>query len=328
MKFFPHHQCSSSEKQVLSADDIKKLLQQAELCLISIPSIGNVGQLAMDYLIAGLSSNHSNQSAKYSRMEKLGYLETGFLLPLVGNDPYHHPHHSSIGKVHSALEVYSLQFQSENNELIGPNIIFIHCRSIIIYPTLFVRDLNEWIAKGNSDDPEYFLKNLQSLVVLSSANAAFRDDRLIQGLQTESEFGMTSIACNLAIVDENQFPLNEYLANVPRLDAEKYPMFLSGVNKKLLENEETLSENGESSGVVRKLNRAIVFMICSEGENSMHGIFLSKVITAELLLPYHNRNKGNVATSLSNVNSIDWKLPYSWRHFFGAPSDDTHNLYN
>ena len=97
MRFFP--------TKALTEDDIKKVLQQAELCLISIPSIGNVGQLAMDYLIAGFSSNHSNHTAKYSRMDKLGYLETGFLLPLVGNDPYHHPHHSSIGKVHCVVAV-------------------------------------------------------------------------------------------------------------------------------------------------------------------------------------------------------------------------------
>ncbi|KAG2383628.1 hypothetical protein C9374_004299 [Naegleria lovaniensis] len=313
MKFFP---CISSEG--LSESEIKNLLHNAEMCMISIPSIGNVGQLAMDFIISSYSEK------AFSKINKLGYLETGFLLSCVGNDPYFAPSETHHGKLHSALEVYSLQFY-QNDQPVGANIILIHCRSIVIYPTLFVRDLNEWISKGNDDDGDYFLKNLQTLISLSSANAGLQDDRFIQRIQeSPMEFGLASLAFDANLTNDSQFPLTSFLTTIPRIDKATYPLFFSAVNSKLLENDET--SQGENNGTVRKLNRVIVFMICNEGENSIHGISLCKAVTGEILLPYLKRTNIN-STPLDHFNSMEWKAPYSWRYFYGPPVNDI-NLYN
>ncbi|KAF0971932.1 hypothetical protein FDP41_009628 [Naegleria fowleri] len=317
MKFFP----CVSQSEASSESEIKTLLQNAEMCMISIPSIGNVGQLAMDFIISSFSEK------SFSKIKKLGYLETGFLLSCVGNDPYFAPSESSHhGKLHSALEVYSLQFY-QNDQSVGPNIILIHCRSIVIYPTLFVRDLNEWLSKGNTDDGEYFLKNLQTLVLLSSANAGLQDDRFIQRIQESPiEFGLASLAFDANLANDSQFPLTSFLTTIPRIDKATYPLFFSAVNAKLLENEETLAKEKQGNDTVRKLNRVIVFMICNEGENSLHGISLCKAVTGEILLPYLKRmNVGS--TPLDHLESIEWKAPYSWRYFYGPPVSDI-NLYN
>ncbi|EFC48298.1 hypothetical protein NAEGRDRAFT_78472 [Naegleria gruberi] len=318
MKFFPFH--SSSTGDVSSDVEIKQLLQQAEFCMISVPSIGNVGQLAMDFMISTF------YNSKCAHISKLGYLETGFLLHCVGNDPYVHHRDNHVGEVHSALEVYSLQFHTPGKpeEKVGSNIVLIHCRSIIIYPTLFVRDLNEWLAQGNDD---YFLKSLQNLIILSSANAGLQDDSFIQFLQEKPlEFGLATLSCDVNVVDETTFPHDQYLSNIPKLDRQKYPLFVSGVNAKLMENQETFGKNGESNGQVRKLNRAIVFMICNEGENSIHGTALCRVVTGEIILPFiKNNNKGTLP--FETLDSIEWKIPHSWRHFYGNPISDL-NLYN
>jgi proteasome assembly chaperone 2 len=114
-------------------------------------SIGNVGQLSMDLLIYNCS------------FTKIGYLDSEFIIPLVGNDAY-----SDEGKgiLSTSLEIFM------NEEM---KLIIIQQRSPIIKrkQSEYFENLIEWIQKQNferiilinSSDKTLFPHNLQELFI-------------------------------------------------------------------------------------------------------------------------------------------------------------------
>lgn len=59
---------------------------------ISVPSVGNVGQLAMDALIATVNNNTAtttdDDGDDDSRIDRVGFMESDLVLSMIGNDPF------------------------------------------------------------------------------------------------------------------------------------------------------------------------------------------------------------------------------------------------
>ncbi|KAL9647277.1 hypothetical protein ABK040_012628 [Willaertia magna] len=300
MKFYPS---STTTENNNTQQDTQNLIEKAELCIISIPNIGNV-------MIHTTNQNTQQQQ-------------------------------NTTGNLHTALELYALQFNNntkEQEEKKAP-ILLIHCRSIIIYPSLFVKDLEEWLNNKS------LLKHLNSLIILSSTSSSYMDDRFIQQMIREQEeilnlnnnsdqhndnhdnqqqtiysSGVIGgvLACKIKIKDEQEFSKTKYLKNLIEIDEEKYPMFISGINRKKRDN---------------KLNKALVVMICSEGENTIHGVVMAQTIVKQVLEPYvvignSSGTDSGIGSGISSVElNVKWQTPYSWRYFYGPPVVEN-NLYN
>jgi len=113
-------------------------------------SIGNVGQLSIDLLISSLN------------LPRVGFLESPFLLPMVGNDAFS----VNLGKLSTNAEVY----QDSQRKM-----TVLQQRSPIIRNkvTKYVKDLVQWIVKSN----------FKEIIVLGSIDSSRRIDSQMEGTQ-------------------------------------------------------------------------------------------------------------------------------------------------
>jgi proteasome assembly chaperone 2 len=119
--------------------------------ILGIPSVGNVGQLALDFLISSFAAR------------RVGFIDSANVLPVVGNDPYHDDKiHNKTGELHTSAEVYDVPNVSD--------VILVIVRAPITNARSFSQEVVQWLIAAR----------VKSLVVLSSANASWRMDNLIR----------------------------------------------------------------------------------------------------------------------------------------------------
>lgn len=119
--------------------------------LLGIPSVGNVGQLAMDFLIFSLHA------------KRIGFIDSVFIEPVIGNDPYYdEAWNNKRGILHTSAEVYDIPGYA--------NFILVIIRAPITNSKRFAQQFTQWLASSHVD----------RLVILSSANASWRMDNLLR----------------------------------------------------------------------------------------------------------------------------------------------------
>jgi proteasome assembly chaperone 2 len=117
--------------------------------ILGIPSVGNVGQLALDFLISSFDA------------KRVGFLDSQYILPVVGNDPYL-TEKSKTGELHTSAEVYSIPSVD--------SVLLIIIRAPITSAKRFANELIQWLIQAK----------ITKLVVLSSANSSWRMDNMIR----------------------------------------------------------------------------------------------------------------------------------------------------
>ncbi len=142
--------------------------------ICSIPSVGNVGQLAADYLITNMPV-----------CRRIGYISCPLILPVIGNDPFSHSHHQEdreepiIGQLHLSAEVYHLkQFSTEtgNENDKNKSYFLIQIRSPIMQHARFAQLFMRWVRD----------QQFSRCLILASANASWRmDSLLLETISTE-----------------------------------------------------------------------------------------------------------------------------------------------
>jgi proteasome assembly chaperone 2 len=68
-----------------------------------------------------------------------------------------------------------------------------------------------------------------------------------------------------------------------------------------------------SSSSEHKINTALVLVMCNEGDNTPHGIYLAQLIAHDII---HEGNQ-------EQLSQIKWKVPSSWSYLFGPPADSS-----
>jgi predicted ATP-grasp superfamily ATP-dependent carboligase len=233
-------------------------LSSNHIVLLSIPSIGNVGQLAADALITTLQA------------KRIGLIDAGnCVLDVIGNDAYIPQSKQAVklqGALHTAVEVF---------EVPEKNIILIQIRAPITQPSTFASDIVSWVKQCGAN----------KILVLASANASWRDDNLIH---SESEEQLFTIRASFAGDFWQQIP-----DFIPELQDNK-ELFIRGVAKHLLKQAQD-----------QQMNLAVLLVLCNEGDNLNHGLFLahSTLVSALRLVPKEHQ--------------VKWKLPLSWTFLYG-----------
>ena len=278
--------------------------------LCSIPSVGNVGQLAADFLIANIENTH-----------RIGYIQCPFILPVVGNDPFsttttttthsknkNHDDHVASGEMHLSAEVY---YMSDFKTTL------IHIRSPIMQHSVFAKWFASWVKE----------QGFSKWLILASANASWRMDSLLSEVyqqQTQQQQNI-SIRCKatqfLSPQEENVWnkshlmqvvpPMGHYMSSVDEpvspltkstavgvVHSEEEEKFLTGLRKELIEQAQE-----------QRIHACIVLVLCNEGDNLPHGIFLAQVVALNVLFD------GNA----QKEREVQWKLPSSWKFLYGPP---------
>ena len=94
--------------------------------VISLPSIGNVSQLALDSIIS-TSSTLPDQQEDNARIRLIGYLDTNHIIPRVGNEVFHRKAQQDNGE---ATEMMQLCVGLEVYRSPANKITFVQQRSV------------------------------------------------------------------------------------------------------------------------------------------------------------------------------------------------------
>ena len=261
-------------KFIKSSDDDDIQLQDKTL-LLSIPSVGNVGQLAADFLITNIPNT-----------KKIGYIDTPHVLPVVGNDAFKH----NGGNVNIGAEVY---------EMTDYSTILLHIRSPIQNMKTFSKSFVQWVVK------EKFSK----MCILASANASYRMDNLLSDIQQHS----ITVRCKVTRGNDDGWNESSVVRVVPPLGSlaianthrdrsdqtstvgSEEDLFLKGLSKYLIDECE-----------LNHVSCCLLLIICNEGDNIPHGTFLAEIVALHVLF------EGNVdrVRQIQWVLPNSWKQLY------------------
>jgi proteasome assembly chaperone 2 len=253
-----------------SEEDVAIHFSQTTL-ITSIPSVGNVGQLALDLLIRNIPNTI-----------RVGYIQSPYVLPMVGNDAFGE---SEEGRLHLAAEVYVM---------LDYNYTLLHIRSPIVKHKLFAKELVSWVKR------EGFIRWL----ILASANASWRMDQLLSEVQQSNN---TQISVRCKIAGGNEWKNSELVKVVPPLDdlapqhhsssvhSEEEEKFLTGLKRELI----TAAEN-------EHVSTCLILVLCNEGDNLPHGTFLAEIVSTYVLFA----GDVEKARSLKWTMPSSWKFLY------------------
>lgn len=253
-------------------------------------SVGNVAQLTADLLISTLT------------LHRVGYIQHPSIIPVVGGDPFAHPEATNC-KLVTCCEVYA----SEEHK-----IVIIQQRSPFVQGKrgLYRKWLAEWIK----------LQQFNRVVIATSSSAEERLDRQIQGPQfrfvaspkIEEQFG--DMFRNFYHWEELEkrvsFPAPSSI-DMPEKEGRELYIPGGGIAKSLYED------------LCNDVPVAICLMFCAEGDNIAEAIELANRLNRWLgLILFHSRSIGG-ADEEAVVKYTQWKIPVSWKLFFGSKFDQT-----
>ncbi|KAL4234470.1 Proteasome assembly chaperone 2 [Mactra antiquata] len=253
-------------------------------------SVGNVAQLTADLLISTLT------------MHRAGHIQHPSIIPLVGGDPFAHPEATGC-KIVTACEVYD----SEEHK-----IVVIQQRSPFVKGKrgLYRQWLVNWIKENQ----------FKRVVIATSSSAEERVDRQLAGPQfrfvaspqVEEMFG--DMFRNFYEWKElERRPCFPAPAVVNSDDENVGELFIpgGGISKSLFED------------LYNEIPVAICLMFCAEGDNVVEAVELANKLNKWLgLILFHSRSIGG-ADEEAIVKYTDWKIPVSWKLFFGSKFDQS-----
>ncbi|KAK3608034.1 hypothetical protein CHS0354_031020 [Potamilus streckersoni] len=273
----------------ISSEDAAPKFEEKTLVLTSV-SVGNVGQLSADLLISTLS------------MKRIGYIHHESILPMVGNDPFASVDATTC-KIVTSCEVYESMLQK---------LVVIQQRAPFIKGKrpCFRNWLVQWIKENK----------FKMVVILTSTHAHERIDVQLQGSQfryiassqIEEQFG--DVFKNLhhwnMLERRTKFPAPSPI-DQPVGEVKELYLPGGGIAKSLFED---LCDAGVPT--------AMLLMFCAEGDNVQEAITLTDQLNTWLkLVDFHKKTLDNTLMAEPSLN--DWKIPLSWKLFFGSRVDQT-----
>lgn len=240
--------------------------------IIASNCVGNVGQLSADLLISTLWLN------------KVAYLHTDLLLPVVGNDPY------ATGKIEKTCKLCTCCELYENEAL---KLAIIQLRSKIAKGRKgeYVRRLEHWIT----------CSKFENVIIISSSNLHRRQECEMKG-------GKIKYLISDSLRDITGKVLTESLdwkehSNYETIDQVQLPG--SGIALPLFTK---CSKSG--------LNIILVFVYTERGDNLQNAYILCNMLNDwRGWLDMRKNEKTEIAKG-------QWKPPISWRWRHGYKKDD------
>ncbi|KAL6072826.1 Proteasome assembly chaperone 2 [Balamuthia mandrillaris] len=284
---------SSSSSSRFVSDSQQEVSFKGHTVVLPTLSIGHVGQLAVDLLVAS------------NRLPRVGFLEDENLLSLVGNDAYRltASHSSPSGSLSTNFEV----FQDENNK-----VTYCQQRAPVIknHNHLFVRNLVSWLVQAR----------FQQVVVLASVDSARRVSLQQFQLQPQPSAGFGH--------EEVQQPfLTRYLtttpatatvtANLPSKEEGWWP-FEEGTF------DHCFKTTSFTSLLIKECHAAglpvlLLAIFCGEGMTVPYGIKLAEGALSSL-------SSGQRATG-EGQTQCNWSMPLSWTELLASEEATTALLY-
>ncbi|KAK4340294.1 hypothetical protein RND71_041756 [Anisodus tanguticus] len=304
------------------AEEGKNLSSDNSTFVLPALSVGNVGQLAVDLLVASL------------RAERIGYLDDPNVVPCIGNDAYWS---SPSGELALPLEVY----ESSRNAL-----ALVQQRSPVVKGMMveFARNLANFVA-ANGKKHVIVLSSLEfgrwqnvdmssgsQIHYLSSSNSDGTDDHCErQGWKRLPEYNPTQrmwkhlddLAINTAseveelpfeeLGDEDYYASLPYAALFSCFKGLSETAFLPHKGRGKVSVHPTLPRpHFVGLHWAKGLKVTCLLCYCSEGDNIPDAFHLADTASKALgLIP--NSSQGNEGGS--------WTVPFSWKSVYGPPPD-------
>ncbi|KAK7114390.1 proteasome assembly chaperone 2-like [Littorina saxatilis] len=258
--------------------------------LVPMVSVGNVGQLTADLIISTLW------------MDRIGFILHDAITPAIGNNPFAHAATTAC-KVTTCCEVY---------ESAATQVMAIQQRAPLVKGRVksYVKFLSEWIKE----------KNFHKVVIVGST---FSHERL--------DYQMEGSPFRIVMTDKLRERSQDVLLNkLGWHEMESRPTVIDGdggeQNASL-----TASLFIPGSGIAKPLLEAIqdmpvllFLMFCSEGDNAQDAIDIAQQLNGWMnLIGKKEESCGSLDSKDVAQGIVDWKIPTSWKHFYGAKFDQT-----
>ncbi|XP_062092511.1 uncharacterized protein LOC133798285 isoform X1 [Humulus lupulus] len=273
-------------------EEDKHLDKDCSTLILPALSIGNVGQLAMDLLVSTMKA------------ERVGYLDTPFVLPCVGNDAYGPV---PQGQLALPLEVYD----SPSN-----GVTLLQQRSPVVKGMMieFAKNLAEFAAASGK----------KHVIVLSSLDfGRWQRIDMSSGSQVHYLSNIHKVGKDDCCEKIGWKVLEEYNPDQRRWK------YLSDIAEGSSVHEDDFpfedeQENEEdyypslpfaalySCFKAKALKVTCLLCYCSEGDNIPDAFNLAEAACKLLGLSPNN---------LNNNNDNKWLVPFSWRTLYGPPPD-------
>eukprot|EP01102_Stenamoeba_stenopodia_P016337 TRINITY_DN569_c1_g1_i2.p1 TRINITY_DN569_c1_g1~~TRINITY_DN569_c1_g1_i2.p1 ORF type:complete len:262 (-),score=64.14 TRINITY_DN569_c1_g1_i2:112-897(-) len=231
--------------------------------ILPTPSVGNVAQLTLDLYLSTLLARQ--------KLERVGYFDDDRVTPFVAPDPFG----DEGSNLATSLEVYLCK---------ETKVVLLQQRGPIAKNknACFAKDLVEWIVQ----------RKFSQVLIVSSADAAFRIDPQFDGLQ--SRF-IASPSLKDALVKAEWQPLeNEFLTEQLESIVRK-----GSYLQCLLSELET-----------KPLTYAALIQFCSEGDNIPDAVETASTIENYIHL---------ISPPTQNDGMYRWRMPAAWKNLFGSP---------
>lgn len=259
--------------------------------LVPMVSVGNVGQLTADLIISTLW------------MDRIGFIMHEAITPVVGNNPFAHADATAC-KLTSCCEVY---------ESASTQVMAIQQRAPLIKGRVksYIKFLSDWIKE----------KNFRQVVIVGSTFAHERLDYQMQG----SPF-------RIVMSDKMRKQSGDvFLCRLGWMEMEPRPSLVNGSKEEDQSQSHTGSLYMPGSGIAKSLFETcrdlpvlLFLMFCSEGDNAQDAIDVAQQLNGWMnLISRKEERRGSVESKDIAQGIVDWKIPTSWRHFYGTKFDQT-----
>ncbi|KAK7483068.1 hypothetical protein BaRGS_00025731 [Batillaria attramentaria] len=273
----------------------KKYQWEEYTLLVPTVSVGNVGQLTADLIISTLW------------MDRIGYIMHEAITPAIGNNPFAHADATAC-KLTSCCEVY---------ESAATQVMVIQQRAPLIKGRVhsYVKWLSEWIRE----------KKFRQVVIVGSTFSHERLDyqmegspyRIVQSKPMKERMGdffsemmgWKDLEPRPSLID---MPADSGDGQSNKgINTRALYMPGSGIAKPLLE-------------AIQDMPVLVFLMFCSEGDNAQDAIGLAQQLNGwmNLISKKEERRGSELSTDVAR-GIVDWKIPTSWKHFYGTHFDQT-----
>ncbi|XP_004300040.1 PREDICTED: proteasome assembly chaperone 2 [Fragaria vesca subsp. vesca] len=270
----------------------KNVLADSSTLILPALSIGNVGQLAVDLLVAS------------TKAERVGYLDTPFILPCVGNDAY-----GPVPQGELALPLEAYDSSSKSLSLIQQ-------RSPVVKGKMieFAKNLADYVAASGK----------KHVIVLSSLDfGRWQRIDMSSGSQMHYLSSTNSDGTDDHCEQLGWKRLQEYNPN------QRSWKYLSTLAEDNVMPEDSLPFEGEfeeeeyyypslpfaalfSCFKAKGLKVTCLLCFCSEGDNTPDAFHLAEA-ACKLL--------GQSPTNFHGNSNDKWLIPISWKTVYGPPAD-------
>lgn len=261
------------------------------ILIVPALSVGNVAQLAADLLISTLT------------MHRCGFIQHSSILPLVGSDPFAHPEATSC-KIVTCCEVF---------ESVEHQVLIIQQRAPFVKGRrgLFRKWLVDWIKE----------QKFKRVVIATSSSAQERLHTQLEGPQfrfvasPHIEEGFGDMFRNFyewtELERRQSFPAPSVLDEGAEDKAGELYIPGGGITKTLYQD------------LCSEVPVVVFLMFCAEGDNAIEAFELANRLNRWLnLIMFHSRSIVD-ANEEAIVRYSQWKVPISWKLFYGSKFDQT-----